>query len=59
MTSEQLAILAYLFGALIGWVLRGCVEREKEQMNGYQPKGRASEKDLNDPPKLKTAQEDN
>lgn len=30
MTSEQLAMLAYLAGALIGWVLRGCVVREKE-----------------------------
>ena len=60
-TSEQLAILAYLFGALIGWVLRGCVAREeKEQLrSGFQPKGGASEEALKNPPKLKTAQEDN
>ena len=31
MTTEQLAILAYLFGAIIGWVLRGCVEREEKE----------------------------
>lgn len=30
MTSEQLVMLAYLVGVLIGWILRGCVVREKE-----------------------------
>lgn len=60
MTSEQLVMLAYLAGALIGWVLRGCVVREKEQLrSGFQPKGGASEKALKNPPKYGSAQKDN
>lgn len=58
MTSEQLVMLAYLAGALIGWVLRGCVAREKKQMNGYQPKERHSEKALKNPPKYGSMQTD-
>ena len=59
MTSEQLVMLAYLAGALIGWVLRGCVVKEKEQMrSGFQPKVGTSEKALKNPPKYGRMQTD-
>lgn len=57
--TSNLIMIAYLTGVLIGWVLRGCVVREKEQMNGYQPKGGASEKALKDPPRYGSMQSDN
>lgn len=56
--TSNLIMIAYLAGILIGWVLRGCVAREKKQMNGYQPKGRASEKALKNPPKYGSMQTD-
>ena len=56
--TSNLIMIAYLAGILIGWVLRGCVVREKEQMNGYQPKGSIpTEKVKSNPPKYGSAQQ--